>query len=254
MRARLSIALCAIAVACSDDSRPALIFEIRSPLAIPAETNVLAARVMNGEGAVLREETYPLGTPPRDRWPQILPILRGETAPADISLVLELRRANNNAPADVVGFAVAPASFPGAGERTVMVEVPRACADADNDGFGFGVGCRGLDCDDRSPSRPDPSPCETPDAGVPDAAPPDAAQQPPDAGPVCGDAGVVCPQDETCFAGACRDTCEGQMECPDQNQLCLPPFDVCFCRYPCSENTPPCGGVFACLDGCCQLN
>lgn len=251
--------LLAIAPCLAACGEPAVVVEIVSDLGIPRETNSLVARVDDGTAVV--EETYALGDPPRDGWPQTLPILAG-TGRERATVAAELRISASGMPSVVVGYGEREIHFPRSGYDTVRLEVPRSCIDSDGDGFGIGFGCKRPDCDDTNGTVPAEAFCPgygVVDAGVADAGPP------PDAGPSDGglpdtgapDSGVeacggdICQPDETCLNQQCLLRCETTLDCGEIHLACLEQFGVCICRVPCF-NVDDCG-PYVCVDGCCEL-
>jgi hypothetical protein len=229
----LVLALAFASTACSE-AAPSIILDIRSPLAIPTEANGLGVRLLD-DRTVLREESYSLGSAPRDRWPQSLPIVPGPSSPKALSIVLELRLTTGAAPSEIVGFAVASATFPATGVTRIDVEIGRACSDVDGDGFGAGAGCRGSDCDETRREAPDPEGCEVPDGGTPDSGP-------------CGGR---CGASESCCREQCVPACDN-FAC-GEDRLCRFDCDGCECIYPCAGQPGRCGLNFPCVNGCCQL-
>lgn len=257
MQRALPIAILLALFACDDDG-PAVVLEIASDLTIPGETNSLVARVQEG-GATLAEETYALGDPPRDQWPQTLPVVAGGRADDRVMVAAELRISAPGMPSVVVGYGEREVAFPRSGYETVHLDVPRSCIDADADGFGIGFGCKRPDCDDTDPRVPAEEFCpgQSPDAGVPDAR---------DAGPG-GDGGVdagvrldggtdlcggdVCEPNERCLMDQCLTRCRTNQDCGTLELACLEQFGVCICRVPCF-NGNECG-PYECVDGCCRI-
>jgi hypothetical protein len=243
--------------ACKADAPPALIVDISSELAIPEETNGLAVRVRaDGEDRI--ESTYELGTPPRDRWPQSLPIVAGDDAPERVTVAAELRVEQEGRPSVIVGYGDIDEPFPTAGETHVGLFVERACVDADDDGYGVGFGCALPDCDDADPDAPSIYFCgekPPPDGGIPE----DDGGTPRDGGPAPRDGGVgqqmcdsdICEADEVCFAGMCMKRCTSSEDCGELHLSCLTRYGVCICRVPCRGGTD-CGPL-ECTDGCCQF-
>lgn len=246
---------------CRADAPPALIVDISSDLTIPAETNGLAVRV-RADGEERIESTYELGTAPRDRWPQSLPIVAGDDTPARISVAAELRVEQDGRPSVVVGYGDIDEPFPVSGETRVGLLVERACVDADGDGFGVGFGCVSPDCDDTDPNAPAVYFCgqgPAPDGGVRDGGPRDGGPPGRDGGinppprdggsETCG--GDICEANETCFVGACRRSCTRNEDCGEVHLACLTRYGVCICRAPCPGGDE-CGPL-ECVDGCCQF-
>jgi hypothetical protein len=261
---RLAAASIAIFAAACDDSGARLYVEITSELQIPSETNALAVRVEQPAGA-MEERSFDLGEPPRDTWPQVLPIIAGNGA-KNISIAVELRVLRAGQPSIAVGYSRIDATLPRSGESTIAVDVPRACEDLDGDGYGNGFGCASPDCDDTRRDVPDPIFCPVdppppppPDGGVP---PPDGGVADPDGGVPDSGAprGVECPAGsgwfcdfaETCVGGQCWEPCAVDLDCDSINEACLENFGICICRMPCDVTIPgscPFGGT--CIDDCC---
>lgn len=249
-----------LALLSCDDGPPAVILEIHSDLEIPRETNSLVARVQV-DGRTIADETFTLGDPPRDRFPQTLPLIAGATYDDRVHVAAEARIALTG-PSVVVGFGELDVAFPRSGSDTVRLDLPRSCIDGDGDGFGLGFGCKRPDCDDTDPDVPAQAFC--PGFGAPDAGPMDAT---PDAGPEDGgpmdaaiDAGVpgtacgqtTCAEDEDCLGNACFKRCTTHEDCGALTLGCLENFGVCICRVPCFNGDQDCG-PYECIDGCCQL-
>lgn len=258
MQRTLATAILLSLLACDDDG-PAVVLEIASDLAIPGETNTLVARVQQ-DGATLAEETYPLGDPPRDQWPQTLPIVAGARADDRVMVAAELRVSTPGMPSVVVGYGEREVAFPRRGYETLRLDVPRSCIDADSDGFGIGFGCKRPDCDDTDPRVPEEEFCpgQFPDAGIPDV--PDAGP-PQDGGPDAGvgpDSGTeicngeICQPNERCLMNQCLRECSTSQDCGTIELACLEQFGVCICRVPCFNRGQDCG-PYECVDGCCRI-
>lgn len=245
---------------CQTDS-PALLVDVSSELDIPTETNVLAIRI-DADGRRV-DETYVLGTPPRDKWPQTLPVV-AEEIPTRLSIAGELRVSSDGRPSVVVGYGEVEIAFPTEGVARVPLEVPRACTDADGDGFGVGFGCADPDCDDDDPDAPMLYFCgggPPRDGGVRDGGPAGTRDggPPRDAGPRPRDGGVegtpcgqmICAEDEMCLNEDCYRRCTTQADCAEFHLGCSTRYGVCLCRLPCRDSTT-CGPL-ECIDGCCQF-
>jgi hypothetical protein len=256
--------------ACSEESGR-LYVEITSSLSIPRETNALVVRVQKnppGSGDS-GEKSYLLGEPPRDVWPQVLPIL-GDGFEADLAITVELRLSRPAMPSVGVGFGEKRATLPRIGSETITLDVARSCEDRDGDTYGTGFGCSNPDCDDTRPDVPFPIFCPNDippvnDAGVPP--PPDSGVPEPDGGVsldadlpdaddpglICELVGTECPPDQVCFSGRCWDPCQTDIDCSSINEACLEQIGICVCRVPCDVNTPETCVFGDCIDGCCDF-
>jgi hypothetical protein len=233
--------------ACHGSSADALILRITSPLTIPRETNQLVATV-TPQGGASAIDSYDLGAPPRDGWPQTLPIVAGDHSGRMLDLQIELRNSSPNRASVAVGFAEMSASIPASGEETRDVVVPRNCTDMDGDGYGVGFGCIGPDCNDMDPTIPAMRPCPgmgDTDGGVGDGGSSD--------GGLLGGFGKClpganpCSPDQACFMGVCFQKCSDSVPCADLSYGCLPGLDVCLCKAPCGILC----NASACVNGCC---
>jgi hypothetical protein len=260
--------VCSIAVlsmmpilACHDSNDPTLLVRITSSLSIPQETDTLVARVV--ENGTSTERTYLLGDPPRDAWPQILPVIAGNNSAKMVTVAGELRFSPVGRPSVVVGYGETRAEFPVAGERMVDLDVPRACVDLDGDGYGNGFGCAQPDCDDRRADVPSPNFSLCPGLGSPDggasmdAGATDSGRPSRDAGvdggfpDLCGARDVTCAANETCLSGQCYRRCETNLDCGEFDLGCINPPGICICRRMCNNNTDC--GPYQCRDGCCRI-
>jgi hypothetical protein len=257
--------LIVLVLASCDDDPSSVIVEIHSDLQIPREANSLIARVQH-DGHTIAEETYSLGEPPRDRWPQTLPLIAGSTYDDRVTLAAEARIALSG-PSVVAGFGEIEVIFPESGTETIRFELPRSCIDEDDDGYGIGFGCKRPDCDDANVDIPERELCPgfvVPDAGTPDVGPKDGG---PDAGPEDGgapidggapDAGgfgcgaTTCGAGQTCLGDMCWKSCATNEDCGDLSLGCLENFGVCICRAPCFNGQEDCG-TYECIDGCCDI-
>jgi hypothetical protein len=219
-----------------------LIVRIRSPLTIARETNQIVARV-TPEGGMATEQGYDLGAPPRDHWPQTLPIIAGQET-RSFALRVELRRSAQGQASVEVGFAETSTRI-AQGQRTMDMVVPRDCMDMDGDGYGVGFGCKGPDCDDTRADIPDQNPCPpAPDGGVGSD-----GGMPGGLGPcILGDSNP-CQPGQACVAMQCFQECSDSVPCADLSYGCVPGFDVCLCKAPCF--TFQCSAS-ACVNGCCR--
>ena len=260
-----ALAIALALVACDGDP-PSVVVEIQSDLEIPRETNSLLARVQF-DGRTIAEETYALGDPPRDRWPQTLPLIAGDTYDDRVMLFAEARIAISG-PSAIAGFGQIEVVFPESGSDTLVLELPRACRDDDHDGYGIGFGCKKPDCDDTNDRIPYPSLCPgfiVPDAGMGDSGESDSGA---DAGPSDGgnppdpDGGTngfpcgmtTCNADQTCLGDMCWKSCMTTEDCGVLALACLEDFGVCICRVPCfSGSSAECPLETECISGCCNI-
>ncbi len=275
---RLALLCALLACSCAEESS-SVVIQLSSDLEIGVEANVLVARVMSG-GTALAEESYLLGEPPLDKWPQTLPIISMNTSDSTIRVEAELRLSLAGMPSVAVGFGQAQAELQPGGDMKVVLFVDRNCDDLDGDGFGIGFGCVMPDCDDNDPRVPREEFCPDPvvadagvdagesDTGVADAGPTDADRPDapaPDAAIDAGfDAGVpdiggeacgqeVCEADERCASGRCRKECQTTPDCGSVYLSCLESFNICICRVPCADPATDMCGPLACVDGCCPF-
>lgn len=241
---------------CQTDS-PTLLIDISSELQIPHETNNLVVR-LEADG-IPSEDAYALGTAPRDKWPQTLPVVAETTLPKRVRFTGELRVTTAGQPSVVVGYGEVSLDFPQEGLARASLTIPRACTDADDDGYGVGFGCAEADCDDDDPRAPAEYFCgagPVRDGGVVvgrDGGPTrDAGPARPDGGVMGTPCGMdVCGRDEMCVNNACFRSCMDQGDCPEFHLQCSTRYGVCFCRLPCRDSTT-CGPL-ECVDGCCQF-
>lgn len=223
-----------------------LLLEIHSSFQLPDEANELWVQV-ESDGAVVAQELYPLGAPPRDRWPQTLPIYGGEhhADTVDVALDLRLRLAEDEPPV-LRGQVAQRIAFPAEGTRTVAMEIPRGCEDADGDRYGEGMGCRGADCDDGDAALNTYCPAPVVDCS--------------------SDASLCDAETELCHAQVCLPRCDPLAwwdDCGRKEYLtCLADPGVCVCRTPCDddEGCEICSSwdwmcafpeQWSCTDGCC---
>jgi hypothetical protein len=230
----------ATAIGCQEHG--AIVIHLTSSLEIPLETDALLVHLYSG-GASIRDQTYPLGTPPRDGWPQVLPIVSDGGELSSVTIAAELRKAGRGQIPMLVGYSAIDAVFPSSGARDVALDIARACDSPD--GYGSGSGCRG------------PRPIA--DAGVMMMIRSDAGSvsAPPDAGGPAGGCAPIegpCAANEVCFEDHCRTTCSEMNPCQDANYAyCVDPPGVCDCTLRCNDNTSRCY-PFTCLaNGCCRL-
>ena len=232
--AGLTIGLVALGLAgCGPETRPALIVELESSLEIGVDTNSIALRIRRDE-SLLYQVSHALGDPPRDAWPQTVPIVSNDEALGPVTLEVELLWTEAGMPSATVGFTELTITVPTSGADVQTVVVPRACDDADGDTYGEGFGCRGPDCDEGNADIPARLQCPDWPLGSP--------------GDMCG--AFVCNEDQTCFDGQCLQTCVSNSDCGESFILCFRPIGVCVCRLPCTASTSC--GPYQCREGCCQ--
>lgn len=198
---------------CGEET-PALLAEIRSPLAIPTQTNELVVRIKTGD-QILKQVSSSLGLPPRDAWPQTLPIVAGAKHRSRISVEIELRMNLPGVSTDAVGYSRSAFEFPETGTLEALFEVARICADVDGDGYGVGRGCLGPDCDETSTDVPRLLPCQT---------------------VACTPGGDDCDSEQICHQDACVPRCDTESAlCSGMHVKCDAPSGACVCRSPCVE-------------------
>lgn len=243
--------IAAIALVACSDPNGRLFVEISSSLTIPRETNSLTVRVMPA-GGTLAEKSYSLGDPPRDVWPQVLPIL-ADSGSRQLTITAEAVLLRSGMPSVIVGYGSKDATLPQIGEDMIQLDVAPQCEDKDGDGYGVGFGCANPDCDDARADVPDPVFCPMihpqTDGGVQgDGGPPS------DGGPgfICDITGTQCPNGQVCFSGGCFYPCDNDSNCDLVNEACLESVHVCICRVPCGDEIPCIFGG-ECIDGCCTI-
>jgi hypothetical protein len=108
-------------------SSPAsIVLRLSSELLIPTEADTLVVSVYSGAEAV-RQESYLLGTPPRDRWPQTLPLI-SEGRLATVGVGAELRHTAQGGAPLIVGYGSLEVSFPSSGSKEVELTIARSCS------------------------------------------------------------------------------------------------------------------------------
>lgn len=250
-----------LSVGCDGAGASALVVSIRSSLEIPAETDTLVVRIVESDGTST-ERSYGLGEPPRDAWPQTLPVLPGRRGGERVTIAGELRVSVVGMPSVVVGYGETAATLPERAQSGVDLDIPPACIDADGDSYGTGFGCKRPDCDDTRSDVPDPNFCSGVRPPPPDGGPRDGGAPPaPDSGvPARRDGGtpaspcdgsVTCAADETCLGGQCYRRCRDTRDCREVSYGCLDRLGVCICRVPCATSNDC--GPYTCVDRCCQI-
>lgn len=86
----------------------------------------MVVSVYSGAEAV-RQESYLLGTPPRDRWPQTLPLI-SEGRLATVGVGAELRLTAQGGAPRIVGYGSLEVSFPSSGSKEVELTIARSCS------------------------------------------------------------------------------------------------------------------------------
>jgi hypothetical protein len=108
-------ALCAMAlIGCTDHG--SLVVHLSSSLQIPNETDELLVHLISN-GNTVKDQIYDLGTPPRDDWPQVLPIVSDSGGLKAVTIAAELRKGMPGRIPLLVGFSAVDAMFP-ASERS----------------------------------------------------------------------------------------------------------------------------------------
>jgi hypothetical protein len=227
------VLLIALSFACSRNG--ALVVNISSSeLMIPNDTDQIVFRVFDGT-TPLEERSYSLGTPPRNAWPLVQQINRGDASPSQVTVAVELRKEDVDGALLLVGYEGVDATLPASGFDSLEIVVERACDDADGDLYGVGGGCRGFDCNEAAIEQPKDQPCQR-DGGVGDA------------GSSCGQ--VMCRPSEVCVGEDCLRRC-------DQRNPCIAPFacnedlGACQCRQVTCRVDRECAPAGMCDHGCC---
>jgi hypothetical protein len=205
-------------------SHGSLLVRFTSTLAIPSETDTLLVRV-TVNGSSIADQSYNLGPPPRDVWPQLLPIVNDDALQM-VTIVAELQKSGGTQGPVLVGYGAVDAAFPSSGSKEVDLVVQRTC----NSGNGSGAGCQ----------------MQQTDAG-----PSDGAAGSSDATVSCVPVDGPCTSGQVCLENHCRNTCSIMQGCPDPNTVCF--LNACSCLLSCADDVNRCYPFTCQSNGCCRL-